>query len=58
MVNSWTSDITSSNFRIEDKEIQNCIQCEGETKHCRYCGALLNWLNRKPIDVNGMMVEG
>lgn len=43
----------SSNKEIERDFLKNvaqgCYQCEGQTKPCRYCGVLMNWLNRNQL---------
>jgi succinate dehydrogenase/fumarate reductase-like Fe-S protein len=43
-------DHASSVYRIG--EFVNCIQCEGVTKSCRYCGRKVNFVNGHCLNLN------
>lgn len=42
------NDHASGVYRIG--EFVNCIQCEGVTTRCKYCGRKVNFLNGKCMD--------
>ena len=51
MNNNYTHSAAFKDFDNESPRLKSaCNSCLGQTKHCKFCGALLNWVDGKPTE--------